>query len=162
MSTLWYYASSISLVWRVVLERLSWCVTCLNRASFNLLTVARRGSCGPTRTHKEVDWSCSAASHRSCALSRRCGEVSPGTWFQKPGASGTVHWLKLMLVKYIMDTKNSAWIFASPFCLPLPLYRIMISIVVCFIQNNVQYSCVCCIIIKAPWSWFIRSVWLYW
>ena len=29
--------------------RLSWRVTCLNHAHFWLLTVARRGSCGPTR-----------------------------------------------------------------------------------------------------------------
>ena len=34
---------------RMVLERLSWCVTCPNHASFSLLAVARRGSCGPTR-----------------------------------------------------------------------------------------------------------------
>ena len=33
----------------MVLERFSWCVTCPNHASFRLLTVARRGSCGPTR-----------------------------------------------------------------------------------------------------------------
>ena len=32
-----------------VLERLLWPVTCLNHASFRLLPVARRGSCGPTR-----------------------------------------------------------------------------------------------------------------
>ena len=35
--------------WRIVLERLSWCVTCWNHVSFRLLTVARRGSCRPTR-----------------------------------------------------------------------------------------------------------------
>ena len=35
--------------WRMVLERLSWHVTCPNHASFCLLTVARRGSCRPTR-----------------------------------------------------------------------------------------------------------------
>ena len=35
--------------WRRVTERLSWHVTCPNHASFHLLTVARRGSCGPTR-----------------------------------------------------------------------------------------------------------------
>ena len=35
--------------WRMVLERLSWCVTCMNHASFCLLTVASRGPCGPTR-----------------------------------------------------------------------------------------------------------------
>ena len=34
---------------RVVLEKLSWRVTCLNHAIFCLLTVARRGSCGPKR-----------------------------------------------------------------------------------------------------------------
>ena len=31
-------------------------------------------------------WSHSAPSHWSCAPSRRCGEVSSGTWFQKPGS----------------------------------------------------------------------------
>ena len=35
--------------WRMVLERLLWHVTCPNHASFRLLTVARRGLCGPTR-----------------------------------------------------------------------------------------------------------------
>ena len=34
---------------RMVLERLTWRVTCRNNASFRLLTVARRGSCGPAR-----------------------------------------------------------------------------------------------------------------
>ena len=32
----------------MALERLSWCVTSPNHVSFHLLTVARRGSCGPT------------------------------------------------------------------------------------------------------------------
>ena len=40
---------SSKMPWRMVLERLSWPVTCPNHASFRLLTVARRGSCGPTR-----------------------------------------------------------------------------------------------------------------
>ena len=31
------------------MERLSWCVTCPNHASFPVLTDARRASCGPTR-----------------------------------------------------------------------------------------------------------------
>ena len=35
--------------WRMGFERLSWCVTCPNHASSHLLTVARRGSFGPTR-----------------------------------------------------------------------------------------------------------------
>ena len=35
--------------WRTVLERLSRRVTCPNHASFRLWTLARRGSCGPTR-----------------------------------------------------------------------------------------------------------------
>ena len=35
--------------WSMVLERLSWHVTCLNHAHFRLLTVARRDFCGPTR-----------------------------------------------------------------------------------------------------------------
>ena len=34
---------------RMVLERLSWRVTWPNHAGFRLLTVVRRGSCGPTR-----------------------------------------------------------------------------------------------------------------
>ena len=34
---------------RMILERLSWPVTCPNHANFRLLTVARRGSCGPIR-----------------------------------------------------------------------------------------------------------------
>ena len=34
---------------RMVLERLSWNVTCPNNSSFRLLIVARRGSCGHTR-----------------------------------------------------------------------------------------------------------------
>ena len=35
--------------WKIVLERLSWRMACLNHESFRLLPVARRGSCGPTR-----------------------------------------------------------------------------------------------------------------
>ena len=35
--------------WRMVLERLSWLVTCPICASFHLLTIARRGSFGQTR-----------------------------------------------------------------------------------------------------------------
>ena len=38
--------------WRMVLERLSWRVTCLNHASFRLSTVARRGSCDWIRLTK--------------------------------------------------------------------------------------------------------------
>ena len=33
----------------IVFERLSWCVTCPNHARFCLQTIARKGSCGPTR-----------------------------------------------------------------------------------------------------------------
>ena len=33
----------------MVLERLLWCITCLNHASFHLFTAARSSSCGPTR-----------------------------------------------------------------------------------------------------------------
>ena len=33
----------------VLLRRLLWCVTFRNHASFCLLTVAKRGSCGPTK-----------------------------------------------------------------------------------------------------------------
>ena len=54
---------------RMVLERLSWCVTCPNHASFRLLTVARRGSCGPI--NKLILF---PSSHWSCARSRRYGE----------------------------------------------------------------------------------------
>ena len=36
--------------WMMVLQRLSWRVTCPNHASFRLLTATRRDSCGPTRT----------------------------------------------------------------------------------------------------------------
>ena len=35
--------------WGMVLERLSWRVTCYNHVSFRILTVARGGSCGPTK-----------------------------------------------------------------------------------------------------------------
>ena len=41
--------STSTVPWRMVLERLSWRVTCPNHACFCLLTVARRRSCGPTR-----------------------------------------------------------------------------------------------------------------
>ena len=34
---------------RLVLKRMSWCVTCPNHASFHVLAIVRRGSCGPTR-----------------------------------------------------------------------------------------------------------------
>ena len=57
------------LPWRMVLERLSWHVTCPKHARFRLLTGARRGCSAPIR------W--------SCAQRRRCGEVSSGTWFRK-------------------------------------------------------------------------------
>ena len=35
--------------WKMVLEKLSWHVACSNHEIFRLLTVARRGSCGPTK-----------------------------------------------------------------------------------------------------------------
>ena len=35
--------------WRMVLERMWWRVTCPNHVSFRLLTIARRGSCLPSR-----------------------------------------------------------------------------------------------------------------
>ena len=41
---------------RMVLERLSWCVSFPNHTSFRLSTVSRRGPFGPTR--KLVDFSC--------------------------------------------------------------------------------------------------------
>ena len=37
-------------------------------------------------THKEGTQSSSARNRWSCAPSRTCGEVSPGTWFWKPGS----------------------------------------------------------------------------
>ena len=61
------------------LEKLLWCVTCTNHASFHLLTFARRGSCRP-----QGSCSFSAPSCWHCALSRRCRGVSSGTWFQQP------------------------------------------------------------------------------
>ena len=61
----------------MVLERLSWCVTCLNHVSFYLLTIAWWFSCRPTR-----NWSCSTPSHWSCVSSGRCREISSGTWSQ--------------------------------------------------------------------------------
>ena len=54
-----------------VFERLSWRVTRPNHASFPLLTVARRGSRGPTRQLILL-----RTSRWSCAPSRRYGEVS--------------------------------------------------------------------------------------
>ena len=44
----WHCPTS-NVPWRMVLEMLSWRVTCLNHASFHLLTVARRASCGLPR-----------------------------------------------------------------------------------------------------------------
>ena len=67
--------------WRMVLESLSWRVTCPNLVNYRLLTVGRRGSCGPMK--KLI---LSAPSRWSCAPSRGCGEVSSGTWFRTPGS----------------------------------------------------------------------------
>ena len=53
-------------------------VTYPNHASFRLFTVARRGSCGPTRKLILL--------HTQPAQRRRYGEVSSCTWFQKPGS----------------------------------------------------------------------------
>ena len=66
---------------RMVWERLSWCVTCPNHASFHHLTVVRRDFCGPTR---KLILPCT----KSLVLcsNRRCREVSSGTWFWKPGS----------------------------------------------------------------------------
>ena len=66
--------------WRMVLERVSWHVTCPNHANFRPLIVARRCSCGPTRK-----LSCSAPTHWYCASSKRYKELSSCTWFWKPG-----------------------------------------------------------------------------
>ena len=67
--------------WRMVLERLSWHMTHPNHASFHLLTVASRGSCGPTRKLILLPT-------QSLVLCSkwRCREVSSGTWFWKPGS----------------------------------------------------------------------------
>ena len=40
---------TLQVPWRMVLERLSWHVTCPNHARFRFLIVARRSFCGPTR-----------------------------------------------------------------------------------------------------------------
>ena len=48
LSWLWHHPSS-KVPWGMVFERLSWHMTCLNHAYIHLWTVAKRGSCGPTR-----------------------------------------------------------------------------------------------------------------
>ena len=77
----WHHPTSM-LPWRMGLERLvSWHVTCLNHGSFYLLTVARSGSCGPTRKlillHAQLSVLC------SMHWSRKCRGLSFGIWFQK-------------------------------------------------------------------------------
>ena len=67
--------------WRMVLERLSWRVTCLNHASFCLLSVTRR-----VPVDLKGSRSCSPPSHWSCAPGKRSREVSLDTWFRKPGS----------------------------------------------------------------------------
>ena len=66
--------------WKMVLERLSWSVTHPNHASFHLLTVARRGSCGPARElillHTQLLVLCSKLDM----------QWSSGTWPWKPGS----------------------------------------------------------------------------
>ena len=71
--------------WRMGFEKLLWPATCPNHANFCLLTVARRGSFGPTRKMILL-----RISHWSCAPSRRCREVFSSTWFEKPGSVGSM------------------------------------------------------------------------
>ena len=66
---------------RMVLERLSWCVICPNHASFRLLAVARRGSCGSTR--KLISLRTQSLVFCSKEEIRR---NSSCTWFRKPGS----------------------------------------------------------------------------
>ena len=40
---------------------------------------------------QQGSWSCSAPSHWSCVPSRRCGEVSSGTWFQNSASASKVY-----------------------------------------------------------------------
>ena len=51
-------------------------------------------------------WSCSAPSHLSCAPSRRCGEVSSGTWFRKPGSFSQSQQAGSVFHSYKLDVKN--------------------------------------------------------
>ena len=52
----------------MVLERLSWRVTCPNHASFRLLTVARRGFYGPTRTLISLRTQSSVSKQGACFI----------------------------------------------------------------------------------------------
>ena len=69
---------------RMVLERLSWRVPCPNHASFRLSTVARGGSI--LWTHKDVDLAPNLVVDLVLPVGARCGEVSSGTRFRKPGS----------------------------------------------------------------------------
>ena len=68
-------------LWRIVLKRLSWCVTCLNQTSFRLLTVTRRGSCGPT---KEVN----LAPHQVVGLVFKVGDAEKCGSFSQSQQAG--------------------------------------------------------------------------
>ena len=81
----------------MVLERLSWRVTCPNHASFPLLTVARRGSRGPTGQLILL-----RTSRCSCAPSMRYAEVS--------SAKKT----KLQNVLYIIINVFSRFVVGTP------------------------------------------------
>ena len=59
----------------MLLERLSWCMTCPNHVSLHLLTVTRRDFVG-AKGH----WSASAPSCWSCAPRGRYEEVCSGIW----------------------------------------------------------------------------------
>ena len=68
---------------RMVLERLSWRVTCPNRASFRLFDSCQKRLLW---TNKEVDLAPDPVVDWSSAPSRRYGEVSSCTWFRKSGS----------------------------------------------------------------------------
>ena len=66
--------------WKVVLERLSWRVTCKNLQVSDSWQMPEKVSVDP-----QGSWPYSAPSRWSCGPSRRYGEVSSCTWFRKPG-----------------------------------------------------------------------------
>ena len=63
---------------------LSWRVRFPNHASFRLSTVARGGSI--LWTHKDVDLAPNLVVDLVLPVGARCGEVSSGTRFRKPGS----------------------------------------------------------------------------
>ena len=67
---------------RMLLEKVLLRVTCSNQAGFHLLTVAREGSCGPTKELILLH----TQSLVMCSNYRSCGEVSSGTWLRRLGS----------------------------------------------------------------------------